>query len=294
MISKRDILKIESLLFLQAISEAGSKREVAGQLGTSVDTLNKYLSEFETEMKTKFLISNGRGTVITPEGKRMLDIAQDVVRAVRSMDDYAEEADAYSGVVRLAMPDAIADYIGMREVGEFIRKYPDLSFENNITNEMPDIGALEADICINYEPLSHPDAVTVATKEIGCGLFASPKYIEEHGTPRDMDDLLANHFIIAKSSHEKYAPGWSELLEKARHVIYRTNSVFSFRHALKAGIGVGVSPVSYAAQQFIYLKHLDFDFKINLCLMGHKDTKDMPRIRVVLDYLKNILKSRPN
>lgn len=85
MISKRDILKIESLLFLQAISEAGSKREVAGQLGTSVDTLNKYLSEFEAEMKTKFLISNGRGTVITPEGKRMLDIAQDVVRAVRSM-----------------------------------------------------------------------------------------------------------------------------------------------------------------------------------------------------------------
>ena len=56
----------------------------------------------------------------------------------------------------------------------------------------------------------------------------------------------------------------------------------------------GVSPVSYAAQQFIYLKHLDFDFKINLCLMGHKDTKDMPRIRVVLDYLKNILKNRPN
>lgn len=80
MISKRDILKIESLLFLQAIFEAGSKREVAGQLGTSVDTLNKYLSEFEAEMKTKFLISNGRGTVITPEGKRMLDIAQDVVR----------------------------------------------------------------------------------------------------------------------------------------------------------------------------------------------------------------------
>lgn len=215
MISKRDILKIESLLFLQAISEAGSKREVAGQLGTSVDTLNKYLSEFEAEMKTKFLISNGRGTVITPEGKRMLDIAQDVVRAVRSMDDYAEEADAYSGVVRLAMPDAIADYIGMREVGEFIRKYPDLSFENNITNEMPDIGVLEADICINYEPLSHPDAVIVATKEVGCGLFASPKYIEEHGMPRDMDDLLANHFIIAKNSHEKYAPGWSELLEKA-------------------------------------------------------------------------------
>lgn len=28
--------------------------------------------------------------------------------------------------------------------------------------------------------------------------------------------------------------------------------------------------------------------------MGHKDTKDMPRIRVVLDYLKNILKNRPN
>lgn len=171
----------------------------------------------------------------------MLDIAQDVVRAVRSMDDYAEEADAYSGVVRLAMPDAIADYIGMREVGEFIRKYPDLSFENNITNEMPDIGALEADICIIMTAFPSRRG---NCRHQGNRLrpLRSPKYIEEHGTPRDMDDLLANHFIIAKSSHEKYAPGWSELLEKARHVIYRTNSVFSFRYALKAGIGVGISP----------------------------------------------------
>lgn len=45
MISKRDILKIESLLFLQAISEAGSKREVAGQLGLlSIRSINIFPS----------------------------------------------------------------------------------------------------------------------------------------------------------------------------------------------------------------------------------------------------------
>lgn len=97
---------------------------------------------------------------------------------------------------------------------------------------MPDIGALEADICINYEPLSHPDAVTVATKEIGCGLFASPKYIEEHGTPRDMDDLLANHFIIAKSSHENMRRAGANCSK--RRAMSSTAPIRSFLSAMRS------------------------------------------------------------
>lgn len=33
----------------------------------------------------------------------------------------------------------------------------------------------------------------------------------------------------------------------------------------------------------------DFGFDINIYLIVHKDTKDMPRIRVVLDYIKKVL-----
>lgn len=88
MISKKDISKLEGLLYLYALSKSKSKREVAEKLGTSVDTVNKYISDLESELKTYFLMSSGRGTVITPEGERILSVSKEIVRALRSIDLY--------------------------------------------------------------------------------------------------------------------------------------------------------------------------------------------------------------
>ena len=81
MINKKDISKLESLLYLYAFSKHGSKRAVAEKLGASVDTVNKYISDLQAETKTYFLKSNGRGTFITPEGKRVLKVAENIVAA---------------------------------------------------------------------------------------------------------------------------------------------------------------------------------------------------------------------
>ena len=111
MISKKDISKLEGLLYLYAVSKTNSKREVAGKLGTSVDTVSKYLADLENELKTYLLVSNGRGTVITPEGERILDAANDIVRVMRSIGDTeaAAEDDVYNGIVKISMPDSVAE-----------------------------------------------------------------------------------------------------------------------------------------------------------------------------------------
>lgn len=54
MINKKDISKLESLLYLYAFSKHGSKRAVAEKLGASVDTVNKYISDLQAETKTYF------------------------------------------------------------------------------------------------------------------------------------------------------------------------------------------------------------------------------------------------
>lgn len=289
MITKKDISKLDSLLYLYAVSQTGSKREVAEQLGTSVDTINKYMAEFEAEMKTKFLMSNGRGTVITPEGRQILNISEDVVRAIRSLGDYAERATAYKGIVRMAMPDAIADHFGPQELCNFVKKYPDISLENQISNKMPDIGVLEADICMDYEVIQHPDTVLIASKEVKGGLFASQKYLDAYGTPKNIDDLLENHRLCSKTTYEMYVPEWGDMVSKAKHMVYKTNSIFSMRDILEAGIAIGISPFGYGRANLVHLKNLNFNYSVRIYLMAHKDTKDMPRIRVVLDFIKGLM-----
>lgn len=69
MINKKDILKLESLLYLYAFSKHGSKRAVAEKLGVSVGTVNKYISDLQAETKTYFLKSNGRGPSLRRKAK---------------------------------------------------------------------------------------------------------------------------------------------------------------------------------------------------------------------------------
>lgn len=289
MINKKDIAKLESLMYLYALSKAGSKREVADKLGTSVDTINKYISDFEAEMRTHFLVSNGRGTVITPEGERILKVSEEVVKAIRSIGDYGENAASYKGIVRLGMPDAIADYLGSDKMFDFFSRYPDIRIENTIANKLPNMMTLEADIGLNYEAPQEPDLVLVRAKKVPCGLFASQKYLNAFGAPKSMADMLKNHRICDKYNHELYIDGWKDQMSRARHLVYKTNSIFSLRSTLEKGIGIGICPLSYGCENLKRVLVKEFGFDIDIYLMAHKDTKDMPRIRVVLDYIKDVL-----
>ena len=293
MISKKDISKLDGLLYLYAVSKAGSKREVAEKLGTSVDTINKYISDLEAEMKTYFLMSNGRGTVITPEGKQILKISETIVKNLRSLEEYAEAAETSRGIVRVCTTDAISDFIGDARLFDFFSKYPGMRIEMTISDRIPDMQALEADIFLGYEIPAYPDLVLMSVKDIRCGLFATEKYIENYGRPRDMADLIKNHRICDKSNHELFVPDWKEVADNA-YVIYKTNSVHSLQAAIKSGIGVGILPVVLARKdpQLVHLKHLKFDFDFKIYLCAHKDTKDMPRIRIAMDHLLELLSKK--
>lgn len=292
MINKRDISKLEGIFYLHALAKYGSKRVVAERLGTSVDTINKYINDLESRMNTVFLTSNGRGTNITPEGERILKATETIIEALRTVDDYATTMAQFAGPVRIGTTDAIASYIGLAEISVFLRSYPKLCLDIHINDRLPDMRNLEVDICIDYDPPVLPELVLVAIKKVRCGLFASKQYLEEYGVPKDIADLVANHRICDKDNHVEYVPGWKEIIDNAAHLVFKSNSVFSLRSAIANGIGVGICPLCFNSPDLVHLDHLKLDFDINIYLIAHKDTKDMPRIRLVLDFLKTLLETR--
>lgn len=292
MISKRDISKLEGLLYLYALSQSNSKREVSEELGTSIDTINKYVSDLESELKTKLLMSNGRGTVITPEGQKVLRVSENIIKSIKELGGYRKDAASFKGIVRIAMTEAIVEYLGTKELLEFFEQYPELQIQNQINNKMPNMGTLEADICIGYEAPTNPNLVLMGVKEIKCGIYASQKYIEKYGEPKDIEDMLANHRICNKDSHELYVPYWKELMEKAQHIVYQSNSVFSLREAISSGIGIGISTKIYGAANLVEIKNIDFDFEIKIYIISHLETKDKPKVRLVAEFIKKLLDIR--
>lgn len=292
MITKRDIAKLEGLLYLHAVSHAKSKRDVAIQLGTSIDTINKYIHELEKEMKTCFQTSNGRGTVITPEGRRILDYSEDIVKVLKGINDYAATAESYRGIVRLGMTDAISEFLGVDSMYNFFKEYPEIHVESYIGSDVPDMSAHEVDIGIGYDLPSNSDLVLISVKKVKCSLFASQTYIDKYHRPKSREDMIKNHYLCDKTNHFMHAAGWREIIEASEHVVYRTDSIYSLRKALESGLGIGICPIVCGKGKLQQITEADFEFDVQLYLMAHKDTKDIPRIRVTLDYLKNLLDSK--
>ena len=73
MINKKDMAMLESILFLRAIDQCAGKGKASETLGTSVDTLNKYLDNLEDYIGLKLISTNGPGSDLTDTAKRIVD-----------------------------------------------------------------------------------------------------------------------------------------------------------------------------------------------------------------------------
>ena len=75
MISKKDMANLESVLLLRAVEQHSGKRKASEALGTSVDTINKYLDNLGHDLGVKLLSTSGRGSNLTNVARRIADKA---------------------------------------------------------------------------------------------------------------------------------------------------------------------------------------------------------------------------
>lgn len=289
MITKKDIAKLEGLLMLVAVSENSSKKKVAENLSLSVDTLNKYVTDLEKDLGTKLTASNGRGTVLTHEAQSVVKMGYDIKKIIRSVEAVASHKNTLSGTVRVGMPLAAAAALEPKDISCFWEKYPDIHLESVSNYEPPNLNVLDVDFGITFEPPTGSDLVIVESRSVDCGFMASPSYLSKYGEPKDMDDLLLNHRICGKLNHYRYLKEWKEIMGKAQHICFSSNSNYSVLKIMRYGGGIGIMPLHFADEGLVRLKNISTTPQLKFYLIAHRVTKDIPKIRVVLDYYRKVL-----
>jgi DNA-binding transcriptional LysR family regulator len=120
---------------------------------------------------------------------------------------------------------------------------------------------------------------------------AAPSYIETYGAPRSLDDLpnhrLALQFAEQTGTEEIYNqfyPGVSQ----AGWVAFRTNNSTALLWAIIKGVGIGWSPTYMHAigPQMVPID-LDLIFSFDVWLAYHADAAQIPRVRRLLDWVKD-------
>lgn len=293
MINKKDIMHLESLLYLLAVTEYSGKRKASEALSSSVDTINKYIDSLEKDLSQKLLYSDGRGCNLTEKGRKLTERAKQIKDILKDIYKKTEEIHAenaeFIGDVQIAIASNVNSNLFVKNLKAFFELYPEIKITQTVTVGAPRLDDMVYDIGISNEKPLSSDVVVMAQKEVSTGFFASPSYLDKHGYPLNFDDMLQNHVLLCRPSCATCDKNCKGLLKKAKYVSFRSNSPYALHDCVKDGMGISLLPLCYKNRGLVCLDNISSASKINYYLFSHKNVKDIPRVRAVINFYKNII-----
>ena len=172
-----------------AVVTRGSFSAAGRSLGLTPSAVSRTIDRIEARLGVRLMLRSTRVLTLTAEGQSYLGAAR---RILADLDD-AEQSIADQGAPRGRLRVSAALAHGRQHVvpllGEFVRRFPHILIDINLTDVVVDIAGGQADVAIRFGPLA--DSLLTARRlgETGRTIVASPDYLARRGAPQVPEDL---------------------------------------------------------------------------------------------------------
>lgn len=181
--------RARELEIFAAVAGAGSFSAAGRKLGLTPSAVSRTIDRIEARLGVRLMLRTTRTLALTAEGQAYLGAAR---RILADLDD-AEQAIADQGAPRGRLRVSAALSHGRLCVvpllGEFVRRYPHILVDINLTDAVVDIAAGQADVGVRFGPLADSPLTARKIGETRRVIVASPDYLARHGTPQVPEDL---------------------------------------------------------------------------------------------------------
>lgn len=266
MINKKDMAMLESILFLRAIDQCAGKRKASETLGTSVDTLNKYLDNLEDYFGVKLISTNGRGSDLTDTAKRIVDKTSKIKEVLDEIYNIKLNTQEIKGEVRVFMFLGYASYMVPQDLSALFDVFPELAINSVTAMDISAINVKDVDIAITYQEIDSPDIALISEKKVHCGFFASSQYLAQKGYPVDLNDIVNNHRLITKHDSLLQKVLGDEKFKKA-NICFTSNNTLSLINAIENNTGIGIMPLSFALHGLVCLDNIVWTARLLIAFM---------------------------
>jgi DNA-binding transcriptional LysR family regulator len=240
------------LKYFLALTRHGSTLAAARALGVDASTVQRRIAELERCIGQPLVRREPTGYRLTAFGEAMRARAEGVEQAVQGFEQQVHAArDEAVGVVRVTCPEPIVLRLKASTLIErFHALHPRLRVEFMMSDRYLDLMKGEADIALRS---GDTDAGELVGRKIGdsyWAVFASRRYVEQHGQPTAIEQL-AQHALIGfdgtMANHR--AAQWLARVAPEARVVARNNSVLGLVYSARAGMGLAPLPMPIGAAE---------------------------------------------
>lgn len=195
-------MALERLTGLIAFARAGtlgSYTAAARSLSISPSAISKSVQRLERHLGVTLFTRTTRSLTLTPEGR---DLHERAVRLLRDADEIEQVAASArsepSGTLRIAASLPIGVHVIAPALPAFRRRYPRLSIDLRLSDQLVDIVGEGIDIAVRIGELADSRLLSRRLAPIRLCCFASPAYLAERGMPRHPDDLADHDTVMLR------------------------------------------------------------------------------------------------
>ncbi len=237
-----------------AVAKQQSFAGAARELGITSSAVSKQIQNLEYDLKTKLLNRTTRKVSLTEEGALFFE------RASRALEDLHEATEALNelkskprGTLKISAPRAFSNMYLVEPIARFAAKYPEVTMDVSFDDRLINFADEDFDVLIRIGALEDSSMIARKLADVPICVFASPAYLQQHGTPTTPEELAA-HNVLAytrnKGAHEwRYkCPDGQERVQSLNST-FRADAAEMMIEAACRGIGITICPALFVHQE---------------------------------------------
>ena len=226
---------------LEALFAEGSTAGAATFLGVQQSTVSRRLSGLEERVGAELFVRAPRGLVPTPLAERLRPLVAQASGALRTADAlFGEAKEAVSGLVRVALPEAFAQYIVIPRLPRLRQQHPELELAILDGPEVVDLARAEAHLAVRVPRPTSGEVVAKRYLVDRIGLYGTPAYV----AGRAFADLE----VLGWDASHEHLPEAKLLAALGARIPLRFQRMTTMVEACRTGVGVALIGSRLAAE----------------------------------------------
>ncbi|WP_176694918.1 LysR family transcriptional regulator [Aliivibrio fischeri] len=276
-------MDLNNITLLNQVVDSGSFTQAATNLGMTKSTVSRKLAELEDHLGVKLITRSTRKLGLTQEGEIFYQASVKVLDIMQQTElELTANQNLIRGHLNLAMPVEIGHNVMSDYINSFLKRYPEVSINLEMTNREVDIIGDGIDLYVQIGEINDSSLVARTIDFSERIIAASPEYLNNYGYIQTPEDLQAPHHQIKVVNAVKVPNLYFNQVDKAIRVNlpYRlkVNTVTACKSACLSGLGIASLP------EFICREHIN-----NGELVRILPDWDLPRVAISLVFPQNKL-----
>jgi len=234
----------EGIIEFVAVAESQGFSAAAKQLGVSTSHVSRQVSRLEERLGSALLARTTRLVSLTESGQLYYQQCKELVNGLQQANEQVSlEQLQLSGTLRVSAAGAFAEQFVAPVLMAFAKLHPELTIDMDFNSRMVNFVEDGIDFSIRYGQLQ--DSGLVARKLLDRPMMAaaSPRYLNEHGSPTHPKELKQHSCLISNNEHWRFNDAGKELSYKV-HGRWRSNNAHAVVTACEQSLGIAYMPKS--------------------------------------------------